>query len=238
MTNSKVKLLSFVLAIKRKKSNSKLLYKPKYLLAKEFNLSPQTFSKYLKQCISEGFIIEESDGWRCIKLQEIFSKFNDETGLYYGKHDILKGKSTDFYQIQEEFEQGLLISNIICPQEFMRAKKNKLTSRKHRTVHNALKKFRSVDPNFCADTTIASINSKYVTSARRTAEKLNISRSKANKLLNGGTKVKRKIECIWKRGIQPERLYALQKEYPKAKIILFPSYNCYKICFGSSLLIK
>lgn len=238
MTNSKFKIISFVLAVKRKKSNSKLLYRPKYLLAKEFNLSPQTFSKYLKQCISEGFIIEESDGWRCVRLQEIFSKFNDETGLFYGRHDILKGKSTDFYQIQEEFEQGLLISNIIHQQDFVLSKKNKLTSRKHRTVKNALKKFRSKDPNFCADTTIASINSKYVTSARRTAEKLNISRSKANKILNSGTKVKRTIECIWKRGIQPERLYALQKEYPKAKIILFPNYNCYKICFGSSLLIK
>lgn len=238
MTNSKVKLLSFVLAIKRKKSNSKLLYKPKYLLAKEFNLSPQTFSKYLKQCISEGFIIEESDGWRCIKLQEIFSKFNNETGLFYGRHDILKGKSTDFYQIQEEFEQGLLISNVIHRQDFVLSKKMKLTSRKYRTVKESLKKFRLKDPNFCAETAIRSINQEYVTSARKTGEVLGVSRNKANKILNSDTKVKRTIRHVWRKGIQPERLYALREEYPNTVIIAFPNYNAYKVCFGSSLLLR
>lgn len=238
MIHNKGKLLSFVLAIKRKKSNSKLLYGPKYILAKEFNLSPQTFSKYLKQCISEGWIIEESDGWRAIPLPKILRQFNAETGLFYGKHNILKGKSTDFYQILDEFEQGLLISNIIDRQEYVLSKKMKLTSKKSRTVKCALKEFRGKDSQFCAEKAIKSINQKYVTSARRTAEILGVSRNKANKILSSGKKVKREIDFIWKKGIHPERIYALREEYPNAQIILFPRYDRYKICFGSSLSLK
>lgn len=238
MTNSKFKILSFVLAIKRKKSNSKLLYGPKYLLCKEFNLSPQTFSKYLKQCISEGWIVEEQDGWRAISLKEIFRQFNAQTGLFYGRHDILKGKSTDFYRIKDEFEQGLLISNIMRPQQRMAALKGKLLSRNHRTVKKRLRKFADQSPNLCADDIIASMNPEAVTSARNVAGKLSVSVSKANKILNSNTKVKREIRHLWVRGILPEKLYSLRGEYPKATIILFPRYNAYKVCFGSSIVLS
>lgn len=237
MTNSKVKILCLLLAIKRKKSNSKLLYKPKYILAKEFNLSPQTFSKYLKQCVSEGWIIEESDGWRAISLKKIFSQFHSQTGLFYGRHDILRGKSTDFYKIQDEFEQGLLISNIMRPQQRMAAMKGKLLSKNYRTVKESLRKFASMDPSSCADKIIDSMNPEVVTSARNVSKKLRVSVSKANKVLNSGTKVKREIRHLWVKGILPAKQDSLRREYPKATIILFPKYNAYKVCFGSCVTL-
>ena len=235
MNHNKYKLLSFVLAIKRKKSNSKLLYRPKYILAKEFNLSPQTFSKYLKDCISEGWIIEESDGWRGISLKKIFSQFNNQTGLFYGKYNILKGKSTDFYQILDEFEQGLLISNIIRPQQKMAAMKSKLLSKNYWTVRKSLRKFAEESPSLCADEIIDSMNSEVVTSARSVAKKFNVSVSKANKMLNSETMVKREKRFLWVQGILPGRDSALREMYPSATILLFPKFNRYKVCFGSSL---
>lgn len=238
MNNNKDKLLFFVLAIKRKKSNSKLLYGPKYILAKDFNLSPQTFSKYLKQCVSEGWIVEEPDGWRAISLKKIFQQFYAQTGLFYGRHDILKGKSTDFYQIKDEFEQGLLISNVMRPQQRMAAMKGRLMSKKHRTVRKCLRRFAEKSPNLCADEIIASRNPEVVTSARNVAKKLNVSVNKANKILNSGTKVKREIRFIWKRGILPEKIHSIRGEYPGATVILFPRYNAYKVCFGSCISLS
>jgi hypothetical protein len=247
MQNS-IKLLSFIIAIKRYKRNSTLLNKARYKLAQHFQISPSTFIKYLNQCEELGWIKKSGGNYTAIPLEKILTDFNSQTNLFFAKHKVVKkGQNFAFNEVLKEIEQILLIDNVIVPQQHVKDKKETfINDYKTLTAPTGTKMIRRItDSQYkmvksgmrCAGIEVSKMKftSDIVSSARHTSAKLGISLAKANKILNYGGKVERTIQVRWYHGISFVKLELLRLQYPNASVIPFVNYNKIKVCLGSSL---
>jgi hypothetical protein len=248
--NNNTKLISFIIALKRYRLNSVLLKHKSYKIAPKFNLSPQTFNSYIQKCIEIGWINFDGEKYTSKKLQDIIVDFNKKTNLFISNHEILKNKKTfDFKEVLKEIEQILLIDNVIAPQQHQIDKKTKFINdyndlnsptdfRKGKVSKSQMKMIKAGLLSAGREIQKMVYNDRIVTSARHTADKLGMSISKSNKLLNSGGKIHRIIIQRWVHGISFVRIEQLKIDYPGACIIPYVHYNKIKVCLGSSLKLN
>lgn len=260
MPYDKFNTFILIIALKRYKINSSVRKMPKYLLCKQFGLSVNTFSKYLKEAISLGFIEVDGDYYRVAPFKRVVSEIFSETGLYFSSHQILHKKSTNFYQIKEEIESLLVLDNIISRQE--KAMRNKKRIRidgiikgrrtvkmeMEETLSSLLRDHVVPKKHYVVSENRAHNLQKYnqraersrnidrvVTSARHTSKILGVSIQKANRILSQKSAFKRSIEVKWVNGCSHATYDNLALLYPNASIIPCPKIGMMKVCFGSSL---
>lgn len=222
----KYKVLSLIIAIKRKNSNSKLLYKAKYKLAKDFNLAPQTFCKLLKSAIEYGWVTEDDNGYQAKKFHKIILDFNYISGYSFWNHNILKSKDYNFKTILNQVEQLLVVDNVINPQ---------LTIINRKTDLSKNKRFPTVR---CAEKDGKIAIGSVRTSARHTSNKLGISSSKANKILNKSLFYTRKQHIMRFYQSKKEDVEKYQKKFPRATVWFSQKQNKVIAHHGSTISLN
>lgn len=245
----------FIIALKRYKKNSVIHKKPKYILCKQFNLSVNTFSKYLSEAIDQGFIIEEKDCYKIIKFKTILKKLLKGSNVCFNNHQIIKkSNSTDFNEIKDEFEQLLIIDNIINRQQKKIDKKTKFvndtqnyrfhnlkfgtgnTSKEELSmIHRDKTLPKRVRKKDVLEKSDFLFNDKIITSARNTSKKIGVSPSKANKILNRKNFFLRKPTFFWLNGCNLAVYEYAINMYPEATVIPCSKINRIKVHFGSEL---
>jgi hypothetical protein len=241
MTN--IKCFSLIVALKRKKKNSKILKRAKYKLASDYNLHPTTFCKLLQQCISEGWIEEIGEYYHIKKFSFIVKDFCEKSDLRFHFHEILgpdskkRHQNFDQKQIVEEILSKLLLDNVMAPQEYIISLKKGLSSKNSsRTVKRSMMKLKKLGFYSCADDVEKEIQESVVTSDRHTARKLKITRYRARKVLNAGIDITREIKSDWRPLRNALVDYdAARREFPRATVLILPHYGQIKICHGSVL---
>lgn len=239
---NKIKEFSLIVALKRKRKNSKILKKAKYKLAADYNLHPTTFCKLLQQCISEGWIEEIGEYYHIKKFSFIVKDFCEKSDLRFHFHEILgpdhknRHQNIDVKSITEEVLSKLLLDNVMAPQEYIISLKKGLSSKNSRTVKRSMMKLKKLGFYSCADDVEKGIQESVVTSDRHTAKRMKITRYRARKVLNAGLSATREIKSDWR----PLRNAVLdydkaRLDFPKATILVLPHYGQIKICHGSVL---
>lgn len=245
----------FIIALKRYKKNSVIYKKPKYILCKQFNLSVNTFSKYLTEAINNGFIIEEKDCYKIIKFKKIVKQLLKGSNVCFNNHKMIKkSKSTDFKQIQNEFEQLLIVDNIIDRQQKKIDKKAKFvndtqnyrfhnlkfgtgnTSKEELSmIHRDKTLPKRVRKKDVLEKSDFLFNNQIMSSARNVSKKLGMSVSKANKILNRKNFFLRKPTFFWLNGCNLAIYEYAINMYPEATVIPCSKINRIKVHFGSEL---
>lgn len=251
MSNNKYhKIISLLIAMKRQRRNSVIFLTAYYKLAPQFGLSPQTFKKYLLEAEKLGWIQISGGRITINSLPSILEDFISDSGLYFGKYNVLKSKETSFKDVLSEIESILLMSNIYDRQQYHINKKNqKIKSAKRLSSTEKSKgnrKLSALDKRVISDGLHREKNVKgkleyngsVVTSARHTASKLGVSVNKANKILNRGLHFTREIKELWFKGCSHGLFDALRESYPKATILMLGNCGYTKVCFGSVLKLK
>jgi len=224
---NKNKVLSLIIAIKRKNKNSVLLKKPYHVLSRPFGIAPQTFSSLIKQGVSEGWIIEKKDRWEIIRMRKILLDMNEKTGLNFWFHNILKSTESNFKKILIELERLMVCDNIIMPQHYAIRKRNQEESSNgdHTDRGGDLKPKDTLFSN------------RINTSCRAASKKLGVSVSKANKMLsNGGKMYKRSIlQTVFLRN-HPTYVEEIRNMFPSAGFVYYSKRKKgVVVCFGSGM---
>lgn len=243
-------LVCFIIALKRWRKNSVIIKSPKYLLCKQFNLSVNTFSKYLSEAIRLGYILDEGATYRIIKFKKIIkSEFEGSERCFTNHRIIKKSKSTDFKKIKYEFEQLLTVDNVIRRQERRIAQKKKFTFKTGNfriqsnilgtelTRQGGLSYKGKVIPQRVRRKVVlehsdSMFNDKVVTSARNLAKKIGVSVSKANQILNRTDFYIRKHIVLWINGCNSTNYELTMAKYPDAVVIPCYKKDRIKVCFG------
>lgn len=250
MTKQKYEILSFCIAIKRYKISSFVKKQPKHHIAKQLNLSVNTYSNLYKRAIEAGFIVEQAKGFRVKKLSHIIRELFKETEIYFSNHGILKGDSLDYRTIKNELLAYLVKDNVISRQQ-RAIDKNELldlfdavhrmdtdirtkqkwyaldAKTRKRVTREALKRGRKADGQNLG---------VVITSVRHLSGILGISIYKANKILNeSGDVFKRKIVVKWIKGCTGFNFDMARALYPLATVIPCVQADKIKVCFGSVL---
>jgi hypothetical protein len=236
--------------MKRYKKSSLVPKKAKYILAKEFDMNPNTFSSLLKACMEAGYITEEEKCYKIASFREILKDVFAGSGVYFGRHDILDQPSKSYKEILTDFMELLVVDNVIAQQQKQIDKKqlselfwrmSEGTDKKARTEWFELPyRARSRVSRQCLKSvrTDRQNSSAVVSSARHTAKKIGISAMKANKILNNASKFTREIKVKWVFGANSARFDHLRELYPSARIVPVLSLNMLKVCFGSELALS
>jgi hypothetical protein len=246
------KVLSFIIALKRFKNNSVILKKAKYKMAHQIGLHPNTFIKYLKEAIDCGYIYQDDSKYHIAPLKDILIDFYEETELVFLSHSILLSKETNYKKVLSEIEYCLIIDNVYEMQEKAKRKKERfiesaerilqtgqshtyISKSEYKSLKNLLKKEGGVNgvAKKLEEQNYMPIN---ITSARHTAKKLNISTSKANRLLSSVPGFHRYVHVLWVDGCSLPLYDALVEQYPRSTIYPMVSINKIKVCSGSSLI--
>lgn len=239
---NKFKSFSLIIALKRKKRNSKILKKAKYKLAADYNLHPTTFCKLLEQCVSEEWITLEGDYYHIKKFSEIVKDFREKTGLRFHFHQILGENTTHRHQnfdvksITDELYGKLLLDNVMAPQEYMIRLKEGLSSRNIQTVKSSIRKLQKIGVYTCADDVEKNIQHQVVSSDRHVSSKLEITRYRASKILNGCKDISREVKSVFYHTRNVIFDYErLRLDFPRATVIPMPAISKIKVCHGSVL---
>jgi hypothetical protein len=248
--NNNTKLISFIIALKRYRLNSVLLKHKSYKIAPKFNLSTQTFDLYLKECIQLGWIEEKDNHYQIKKFIKIVDDYKEKINFSFRNHSMIKSsKDTNYKKIKKQIEELLILDNVISPQINQINKKRKKISLFNKLSNPTVKKLSSQDykavKSFikngmsCAGEKINEINflDSVRTSSRHTSGVTGFSISKSNKLLSNSDIFGREILIKWVHGISKWKIEELKNKFPKAKLILFPSYDKIKVCFGSRMIV-
>lgn len=248
------KVFSFIVALKRSRNNSVILKKAYHKLSREYGLSPQTFKKYLYQAIDCGMITECDNRYEVKQFAVIVTELHSGSGLYFGKHDILAGKSLDVKEILNELYECYVLDNIYNKQSNkIKKKSNDLktlkfikseTGKRHpylsKHEYEKLKKIckKSISERASLENEIEkTLFNHVITSCRHTAGVLGISKSRSNKVLSNLKKIKREIASKWIDGCNQVNFEMAKIKYPRATIYPLPSVDKIKICFGSILTL-
>jgi hypothetical protein len=247
MTN--LKIISLAVAIKRKRKNSIVLKKANYILAKEYNLSPNTFAKYFNELNSLGFLEDQGNCYRVASLSKIISFYFKDSDIFFGQHRILRGKSTNPKEIETELRQLLVVDNIIKPQQRQIENKRLIklfidslgTDKQAKSEWFSLpykvrkKTMRMYSKSVRNKEAKNKFNDQIVTSVRHTAIKVGVTKYMASKTLKSNDMYTRKIEEKWYNGCSFLLIERLKVQYPDCLIIPYPHFNKVKVCFGSRL---
>jgi hypothetical protein len=246
----KFKTFSFIIAIKRYKKNSILPNIPKYLVAKELNMSVNTYSKLLNQAINQGLITKQNDHYKVVSFRTAIQIIFQETGFFFAKRRILRSENTNYKQIHSEILEYAVIDNIIRPQQrIIQNKKyfsllekisnsngtDKKSFSEWYRLPRAKRKRIVKEYKKCVQNNVKSI-AEVVTSCRHTAQKLNLTKYMANKTLNSKA-FNRKVIVNWVKGVSFVKLEQLRIQYPNATIIPCMKINAIKVCHGSEVSV-
>jgi len=237
--------------MKRYKRSSLVHKKAKYILAKEFGMNPNTFSRLLSECVESGYIVEEEKCYRIISFRQILSGVFTGSGIYFGRHEILQQPSRDYKKILTEITELLVVDNVIKQQQKQIDKKylsalfwrmSEGTDKKASSEWFSLPyRTRSRVRRQCLKNGVRKdrqSNQAVVSSARHTAQKIGVSTVKANKILNNAGKFSREIKVKWVFGANSARFDHLRGLYPSARIVPVLSLNMLKVCLGSELALS
>jgi len=244
-----IKLLSFVVCIKRYKVNSVLSSQAKYKLAQRFNIHPTTFIKYLNICIENGYIRFDAKNncYVAIKFDSIIKDYFENTGNYFSKHKILQSKDLNFKNILSQIESHIIYDNVIARQEFRIKTNGRKVSAIKQLSQTGKNSFKGYSKSFlkgilknglnCVENKelLKNYSPTIRTSARSTAKQTGFSVCKSNKLLNNLDQYTRKIDSFWINGISFFKIEELRIKYPHATIIPFMKHDKIKVCQGSVL---
>jgi len=235
-----LKIISLIIAIKRRKNNSILFLKPNHVTSKQFNLSPQSFSKLISLGIEKGWIEKTKTQYKVKKLSEIFKEIKEETNFTFSYTDLLnKNKGLNVKNIIQELFDSLIDSNIVKKQEFMIRQRQNLLSSNAYTVKKAYKLLKKKGQLNSHSSFLLSdkqkVDSSVYVSKRMIASVLGVSEWMASKILNNSKTFERKIINFWvpfgaNLDVTMSRLSVM---YPKAVLIPFGHYGRIKVCFGS-----
>lgn len=249
--HSQLKIFAFLIALKRERKNSIIFKAPAYKACTKYNLSPQTFKKYLREAIEAGFIEDLGDRYRIISFKKIASHFCKENEIIFRKHLILRSKVTDTKQIVLKLSQDLVYDNVVYLQkkaietkkrdielitELLNGTgKNKLYSKSDYKRINILRKSRKISVRGLAKIK-DSLSEEIITSCRHLGDKFGVSPKKANKMLSdGGEMFKREIKVEWVDGATFFNFEMAREMNPKAIVHPLPSKDKIKINRGSRL---
>jgi hypothetical protein len=250
MSNTR-KILALIISLKRCRRNSIIIKKAKYKMANDVKLHPNTFTKYLKEAIDKGYILDMGSHYKVVKFKDVVRGFNSETSLVFNNHEILSTGSSDFNTNLKNLENLLFIDNIYTRQQkAIESKKEKkrlfailkqtdksyVRPEDYKRAKRLLKKVKSIE---CVAKVEENMNLDIDvrTSARHAGELIGMSSQKANKILNNLPGYKRKVFNEWfpLTGGVDQVLY-LRDLYPKAVVYALPYKGKIKVCFGSTLV--
>jgi hypothetical protein len=253
MSTYKYKILAFIIALKRSRRNSIILKGPVYKIATKYGICASSFKKYLQEAIDLGYIVEKEDRYVVIKFKEIVRHFCKEHDIYFGHYKILRNKSsqTNVKNICEELLRIAIMDNVINPQEYMIAKKNKdielvryslKTDKKPSYLpkrdYSRLKKL-SNSGTLSAQGLRSLYSSKtdiVVSSNRHASKRIGISNFKAGQVLSKGDRYfsRSKLDTYYP-GCNQFNLEALRNQHPRAWVVPLPNYNKIRVSYGSQL---
>jgi hypothetical protein len=240
-----IKVLAFIICLKRFKRNSVIFKIADYKMAQRMGIHPTTFKKYLKISIDNNFIKDNGSSYSIIQMESIIKKFKGSLCIRFGKHLILESNNFKYSNVLDEIYECVLVDNLILKQEYAIKKKiytkdlqNRFNSTgKVKITVKEIKRYKQLlkTGQICAGE-IINVNEGIITSARHTSSILGVSTSKANKILNNLKSYKRSINVIWKKGVNKFNIELMRSKFPQAKIIPMLHYDMIKVCFGSELM--
>lgn len=246
------KKIAFLIAIKRFKRNSVLLKGPAYKISSLFGLSPQTFKKYVREMVQDGYLVESPLYYTAIPFSKAVQLFAKETGLYVGQHTLLKGEH-NFKKILLQLQEALIVDNVIKRQEFKIKQKKEFLyllnvangtvkrdtplSRKQYSTLKKISKGAAYRAQLQKSLNNETIN-VVISSCRHISRTIGVSPSKASDLLAKSTRISRRIHTLWFDGLSEQLVDSLREKYPKALIYPLFSLGKVKVSFGSELRLR
>lgn len=222
-------------------------------MAQDVKLHPNTFTKYLKEAISKGYIIDLGSHYKLIKFVDVVRDFNSDTQLIFNNHGVLKDKCSDFDVNLKNLENLLFIDNIYTKQEkaikvkkekkrllsiLMRTDKSYVHPSDYKRARRLLKKAKTMSGVAAMDKSL-SLDLTIRTSARHAGNLMGMSAPKANKILNNLAGYGRKILVEWfplVGGV--EQILHLREMNPNAVVYAMPFIGKVKVCSGSAIFKK
>lgn len=232
--NTDIKVLAFLIALKRYRKNSVVFKKPNYIMCSIFGIAPQSFKKYLKIATSLGYIKNEKNVYRIIKFKDILLDMFEGSHSYFKFHNVINGDDDlDLKKIILFLEECLVVNNVYSRQsrsiniksKFLGKQSNEYRFNPNRngTVNKEQQNLsriyrdrlpkKSVRRKFSLKDFKKSdylFNNEVMTSCRNVSNSIGFSKNKANRILNRGQMFKREQIYIKVKGCTSNNVLLLE----------------------------